>query len=350
MISVLIPTRDRPDFLKHAIESVRRQSGIELIKEVIVSNNGTVDVAEIVNSFNVLPVSYVKQTKPLRPGDHIEWLVNQAKCPLVAMLADDDMWGRYHLEEAVRLFSKHPSAVAVFNQTVAVRNVSRQLIGGFARLRNSYSTKQTDHLSDAFVFEPGQLLVDLLIMTPLNIWSMVAKKSNIVKHIGILSGTDPGIDSDRYFIWRLNKEGVIVVGLEIGLFMRCHSDMRGAVLERQAKHKYSEITKEYSRQIINEAESMGLPVKEQWDLFWTQLSSEDHEAVCRQGYGECIAFASELLRSDAASLKVDRPAESKQRRNALSRFVQECLPPIIFRQLARLQHIKGQHDVKRSDI
>lgn len=342
MISVLIPTANRPDYLRHALESVIYQSRKDLIGEVIVSNNGTIDVADVVTSFTSLPIDFIEQSEKLSPGAHFEWLVSRARFPLIAMLADDDMWGRYHLEEASRLLDKNPQALAAFNQTVAVQNASRQIFWSYGQLVQSFSANSVNPLDDAFVFKRGELLLDTLIKTPLNIWSMVAKRVEVAKQMHVFSEPSAGLDSDRYFVWRLNSEGVVIAGREVGLFMRVHPQMAGAVMKSEGQERYAAKSKEYSRRIVEESRALGLPVEELWNSFWNGLSPEDHTAVRQQGSSEFIAIASELLGSEAATSRVApvtfaQPSKGQRLKNACSKVAQDCLPPFIYRRLAKLK-------------
>jgi len=50
----------------------------------------------------------------------------------VGLLADDDMWGRYHLEETVAALHDHPEAVAFFSIGVIVNDDLREVRDGFS--------------------------------------------------------------------------------------------------------------------------------------------------------------------------------------------------------------------------
>jgi glycosyltransferase involved in cell wall biosynthesis len=353
MISVLIPTSDRPEYLRDAISSVLRQSRTDLIGEFIVSDNGLTESRKVVEEFSNFKITYIKQAKRLGPGEHFRVLAEMAKHDWIAMLADDDIWGRYHLEEADRLLSKYPEALAVFNQTVAVSNASRQLLGGYGQLCHVFSSRLIDHLDDGYVFKRGELLVDSLIKTPLNMWSMVIKRPTLLNHIGIFSEDISGIDSDRFFVWRLNTEGVVIAGREIGLFMRCHPQMAGVTMRKDNDSKYSEITKHYSRRIVAEASALGLPVRDKWEAFWKELLPEDHQSFLQQanyGLPGCVDYVSELLGSDAATSRVaplaTRPSNKQRIRNTFSKFFQDFFPPVIYRRLVNLKKIIRQQIYK----
>jgi hypothetical protein len=52
----------------------------------------------------------------------------------VGLLADDDMWGRYHLEEALAALHDHTDAVAFFGVGVIVNDDSREVRHAYSML------------------------------------------------------------------------------------------------------------------------------------------------------------------------------------------------------------------------
>jgi hypothetical protein len=330
MISVLVPTANRPAFLKHAIESIRNQSKRELIGEIIVSNNGEIDVSEVVNSFPDLQISYITQTPQLDPGKHFSWLVSQARCPLIAMLADDDMWGRYHLEEADRLLKKHSDAVAVFSQTISVKNVCRQPLSGLGELAHSLIQVDDCLFDDAFVFQANQILIDCLIRTPLDIWGMVGKKMIVLKHMQVFSEEKSGIDADRFFIWRLNTEGPIVCAREVGLFLRVHDGMAGIEMREIDQKYYLAKSNEYTLKMIEEANALGIAAKEIWQSFWERLREEERaKLVLGHNY---VGETSKILGYPQTN---DYGVPMRQR---LAIIIRDFLPPVFFRSLQRFRN------------
>jgi hypothetical protein len=259
--------------------------------------------------------------------------VNEAKYDWVAMLSDDDLWGRYHLEESERLLRKHCGAIAVCSQTVTVRNACCQVLNGYAQLTHTFKKENHLEYDDCYVFKPGEILIDSLIRTPLNFWSLVARKSSVSKHIQVMSEDNPGIDSDRFFFWRLNSEGSIIAAREVGHFMRCHESMGGDLMSRQNEMKYDEKTKAYSYLIVKEAEAMGISVKENWRLFWESLNANDEEAILRNSYNDCVLIACRILNSGPFGkfryLSV---------RALIIRTLKAWLPPILTNALIKLRN------------
>lgn len=260
-ISVLIPTHKRPDLLANAIQSVSNQSRRDLISEVIVSENSSDNRSEeVCKKFTNLPIRFVRPQPTLDAGPHFNWLVKQAKCDWIAMLSDDDMWGRYHLEEASRLLVKHPSATSYIGRALQIRPGNE--LSNFAWFRATYPDlrfKDEVPVYAESIWTPSDALAPCLLRTPLNIWASVSAAKTLKDAISVFNETSPGHQLDRYFIWRLVNAGTTVVGSEITLFVHHHANAEShrhlAPTDRQHQQQKSI---EYSRKIITEARAIGL--------------------------------------------------------------------------------------------
>ena len=102
--------------LKNALESVALQSRKELISEVVISDSGVDgESRDVVAQFSrELPVRYIHQQGAISAQENGIRLAQEAETKYVALLADDDMWSRYHLEEAYRCFQERQSVHAFF--------------------------------------------------------------------------------------------------------------------------------------------------------------------------------------------------------------------------------------------
>src|SRR5688572_22058244 len=98
-ISVLVPTANHPKFLETALQSIARQTAIDKIEEVLVSENLLDRESEAVcKKFPNLPIRYILQDPPLTRFQNFDFLFNQARADLVALLCDDDWWAPGHLQ------------------------------------------------------------------------------------------------------------------------------------------------------------------------------------------------------------------------------------------------------------
>jgi glycosyltransferase involved in cell wall biosynthesis len=93
-ISVIIPTRDRPDFLAEAVESVLRQSFPEI--ELLIVNDGTTPIADFGDDRVRVLDNEMRGAVPARNLGILE-----ASGSHIAFLDDDDYWiNSSHLAQA----------------------------------------------------------------------------------------------------------------------------------------------------------------------------------------------------------------------------------------------------------
>ena len=103
-ISVIIPTYNRPDALKKAVQSVIYQSFP--LFEIIIVNDAGEDMRNVLDEFKDVRIRYIrhKSNKGLAAARNSG--IKAAKGNFVALLDDDDIFYPGHLETAVRFLSK----------------------------------------------------------------------------------------------------------------------------------------------------------------------------------------------------------------------------------------------------
>ncbi len=99
VVSVLIPTFNRPRYLSEALASVLRQTYTNL--EVIVVNDGGQDVSDIVNSFNDRRVIFINRNQNCGKAFSLNEALKRAGGKYVAYLDDDDLYYPHHIETLV---------------------------------------------------------------------------------------------------------------------------------------------------------------------------------------------------------------------------------------------------------
>jgi glycosyltransferase involved in cell wall biosynthesis len=264
-ITVVIPTHRRNALLRSALESVRNQSRRNLIAEVIVSensdDNGSLTVAA---EFSDLPLRHVFQAPPTDAGTHFARLLDRATTDWVALLGDDDMWGRYHLEEAARALEMLPTAVAYAAQYVNTRNEARLAAWGPCYLLAENMQQRNSTFESFWLLDHVQMTVESLLLTPLNMWAVVARRDALVKAFAAFSEPGSGYDSDRYMFWLLGMQGPLVVGREIGLFYRQHETNACARMIAENRDYHMKMAYEYTRRMIRETEAAGIDLKSSW--------------------------------------------------------------------------------------
>ncbi len=91
LVSIIIPTHNRPDFLKKTIQSIVDQS-YKNIEIIIVSNGYNLANKAVVTSFSDPRIIYVEQENsggPAAPRNHG---IRLSKGELIAFCDDDDLW------------------------------------------------------------------------------------------------------------------------------------------------------------------------------------------------------------------------------------------------------------------
>jgi len=117
-ISVVIPTYNRPDFLREALSSVANQD--RKPDEVVVSDNhSTVSADHVIRDFeSIFMVRKVSPPSPLPMDQHWIWAIHQASGDYTAFLEDDNLWRRNHLAALEAAVSKYPAASLAGTATI----------------------------------------------------------------------------------------------------------------------------------------------------------------------------------------------------------------------------------------
>lgn len=101
VVSVILSTYNRPQYLYQAVASILRQSYRHL--QVIVVNDGGVDVGEIVNSFRDPRLMLIDRKENMGKAYSLNEALNRADGRYVAYLDDDDLYYPHHIETLVHV-------------------------------------------------------------------------------------------------------------------------------------------------------------------------------------------------------------------------------------------------------
>lgn len=150
MVSVIVPTYNRPAFLKVALESITVQTYKHI--EVIVVNDAGEDVSDIIKSFrDRLSITYLVHTENKGLAVSRNTGINAAKGKYIAYLDDDDIFYEDHAETLVNFLENSDYKVAY---TDAYR-VHQEKENG------EYVVKQKD-IPYSFDFDPDLILAQNL--------------------------------------------------------------------------------------------------------------------------------------------------------------------------------------------
>lgn len=106
MVSVLIPTFNRPRYLSEALASVVNQSYGNL--QIIVVNDGGEDVSNVVNSFGDPRIIFINNKQNHGKASSLNEALTRAEGKYIAYLDDDDLYYPSHIETLVNALEPPP--------------------------------------------------------------------------------------------------------------------------------------------------------------------------------------------------------------------------------------------------
>jgi len=99
VVSVLVPTFNRPLYLAQAIASIVRQRYRDL--QIIVINDGGRDVTDVVESFNDPRIVFINRRQNRGKPFSLNEAISHARGKYIAYLDDDDVYYPHHIETLV---------------------------------------------------------------------------------------------------------------------------------------------------------------------------------------------------------------------------------------------------------
>lgn len=117
MFSVIIPTYNRLELLKRAIDSVLNQTFGEF-EIIVVDDCSSDDTWEWLNSQQNKKVSFYKNDTNKGLSYNRNFAVSKSKGEFIALLDDDDFWYENHLEELNKLTEAYPDSALFCNSYI----------------------------------------------------------------------------------------------------------------------------------------------------------------------------------------------------------------------------------------
>jgi GT2 family glycosyltransferase/Flp pilus assembly protein TadD len=100
LVSVIVPTFNRPHMLKESLDSILSQTHQDF--EIIVVNDGGTDVFGLIQNFRDPRIKYYQQKRKTGPAAARNTGIKNATGRFIALLDDDDIFYPEHLETAVK--------------------------------------------------------------------------------------------------------------------------------------------------------------------------------------------------------------------------------------------------------
>lgn len=126
LVSVIIPTFNRPETLKEAVRSVLEQNFVDY--EIVIVNDAGMEVEDAIDSFADKRIRYIRHRENRGLGAARNTGIKQAKGKYIALLDDDDVYYPNHLEVMVKELERTSFKVVY---TDALRALQQKIDGGY---------------------------------------------------------------------------------------------------------------------------------------------------------------------------------------------------------------------------
>jgi len=141
MVSVLIPTFNRRQYLSEALASALRQSYTNL--QVIIVNDGGQDVSDIVESHNDSRVVFINRKENRGKAFSLNEALARAKGKYIAYLDDDDLYYPNHIEMLVNILENQSDCQVAYTDLYKayckiMPDGSRQILGKVVEISRDF--------------------------------------------------------------------------------------------------------------------------------------------------------------------------------------------------------------------
>lgn len=323
MVSVLLPTANRPEMLRTALRSIAQQSARGEIVEILVSENGGNRLSgQVCAEFPSLPITYLFREKPLPPIEHAYALFRaQLKGEFTAMLHDDDWWAPEHLERALQAFRANPDASVYHSSHFAVASESSPL----GCSNNFFLWFGADYppVDSLWILDRQSVLLASLLGTGASYSSLVAKTKACAQVAEIYKTNNP-FDNDRMLTFALTAHGPLLYQPRPSIYYRHHPG--------QDTHTYA--NQRRTRQMIWTTEWIMQQAGGSWQAIGDLFADRAHK---------CPEHALPALRSSATevwclpTLLRHLPPHSQAaklyqsyRRPSWKLLLKQMVPPVLF--------------------
>lgn len=166
LVSVGIPTYNRPEGLRRTLECMTQQTYPNL--EIIISDNcsSNEEVRKVLEEFKNKDarVHYFRQNENIGAGNNFKFVLRQATGEYFMWAADDDEWELTYVEKIINFFSssnKHYIAVNLEAQYVDKNNLKFPFFSEGKPFYNFYSDSKIKRLQFMLAFNYGDLFYSI---------------------------------------------------------------------------------------------------------------------------------------------------------------------------------------------
>ncbi len=124
LISVVVPTKDRPDTLRQAVASIRALEGEDFTFEILIGDNGSdPESRKVASDFGAIHIPVAEKGAAAARNAGLKAATGE----FIAFLDDDDVWLDNHVRSHIRTLDANPQVEAVMAQVVPVDGDLRPL-------------------------------------------------------------------------------------------------------------------------------------------------------------------------------------------------------------------------------
>jgi len=240
MVTVIVPTTDRPHMLRTALSSIEKQTAKEKIALIIVSENaGNRGSGEVCEEFPSLPIKYVFRDPPLEALEHGAALTAEAQgseTQYVAILHDDDWWGINHIATGLDELHRNPDAAAYWSSSFLLHGESSWFLQCWNE--SCWVVSGFKPVTEVAKLDLKQAALACVGSGPAHFSSLIGKKDAVLDGLSAVIKTQNRHDTDRLLFLELAKQGPLLVNFVPQVFVRQHSgqDQRSLSLEESTEH------------------------------------------------------------------------------------------------------------------
>lgn len=221
MLTVVICTCNRPEMLRDALDSVSRQTRLDCIEKILVSENGgNQGSRHVCESFPALPIEYVFQDPPHPIINHLRSLRTRIKTPFLAMLHDDDWWLSDHIESSVSAITATHS-IAAFSNFAEAGSLRHPLVSSYKAPR-IWAATEFDFSRDYIVLNHVQNFCICLMDTSYHYSTYVGDTNACWMALDQALASANIYDNDRTFPIFLGTLGSILYRPKVTAVVRTH--------------------------------------------------------------------------------------------------------------------------------
>ena len=337
MISVIIPTANRPNFLRTALNSIQRQTALNKISEVIVSENGGTKASEhVCRDFGSLPINYVYRDPQTTIVEHFSTLIQETRNEFSAVLFDDDWWAANHIENGLKHFAAGSDLTCYFSAYFMVQGEASELQchpttefwagSGFRSFEEPWRLTLKDTAVACLVDVPCTYSS---IITPIKYlkkaWLEVIKSGN-------------KYDNDRTLTLELAQQGPIIVNPVPETFVRFHP---GQDKNRSSPDQVMAFKRSSLMHLVDVCHRHQIDLGAELDARLLNASSTQRRTVCNAILANYDSVISENIVDSKVLLNFfeanHQQIISSKKWRVIKHIAKQILPPIILESTRRFR-------------